>query len=301
MPDAAFLLMLAAKMAATAAVVVAASVIAERVGALIGALIATLPLATGPSYILLAVDHDASFIADSTIVSLAVHAPTGLLCVVYAFAAQRLPCVAAFAVSAAAWIAGVVIVREVSWSLAGVLALNAATYGLGVPLVDRFTHVRMPAIARRWFDVPLRALLVAALVGAVVIAGSRSGPRLTGVLAVFPIVLMSLIVILHPRIGGKAAAAVIANIMTGLIGFGLCVVALHVAVVPLGAPAALVIALAVALLANTTIFLLRRGGSPRPAPREIATPATGPGAVATSPGPDLHPGPGSSPGPPPRA
>jgi hypothetical protein len=263
MPDAAFLFTLAAKMAATAAVVVAASVLAERVGALIGALIATLPLAAGPSYILLAVDHDASFIADSTITSLAVHAPTGLLCVVYAFAAQRLPFVAAFAVSVAAWTAGVLLVHEASWSLTGVLALNAATYGVGVPLVDRFSHARMPVIARRWFDVPLRAGLVAALVGTVVIVGGRSGPQLTGILAVFPIVLLSLIVILHPRIGGKATAAVIANSMTGLIGFGLCVVALHVAVVPLGAAAALVLALVVALLANATVFLLRRGFPPR--------------------------------------
>jgi hypothetical protein len=67
--------MLAVKMAATAAVVVAASIIAERVGALVGAMVATLPVAAGPAYILLAIDHDASFIADSTLMSLAVHAP----------------------------------------------------------------------------------------------------------------------------------------------------------------------------------------------------------------------------------
>ena len=73
---------------------------------------------------------------------------------------------------------------------------------------------------------------------------------------------MSLTLILHPRIGGKATAAVVANTMSGLIGFGLCVLALHLAVVPLGAAAALLVALAVALGANTTIFLLRRGRMP---------------------------------------
>lgn len=258
MPETAFLVLLAAKMAATAAVVVAASVIAERVGALIGALVATLPVASGPAYVLLAVDHDTAFIADATVTSLAVHAATGLLCVVYAFAAQRLPFAAACLAPLAAWTVGVLLVREVSWSLPGVLALNVAIYGSGIPLLHRFTRARMPATVRRWFDVPLRAVLVAVLVGAVVITGSRAGPQLTGILAVFPIVLMSLIVILHPRIGGKATAAVIANTMSGLIGFGLCVLALHLAVVPLGAPAALVLALAVAVLANTTIFLLRR-------------------------------------------
>jgi hypothetical protein len=94
----------------------------------------------------------------------------------------------------------------------------------------------------------------------VVAAGAHVGPKLAGILAVFPIVLISLMLILHPRIGGRATAAVIANTMWGLIGFGLSVLALHVAVVPLGAPAALVAALMVALAANATIFLLLRGG-----------------------------------------
>jgi len=259
MADPVFLLLLAAKMAATAAVVVAASLIAERAGPLIGGLVASLPVAAGPAYVLLALDHDAGFIAAATVTSLAVNAATGLLCVGYAFAAQRLPFAAAWAVALAAWTCGVVVVREFSWSLAGALAVNAATYGLGIPLLHRFTHVRMPAIARRWFDVPLRAALVAALVGAVVLAGSHGGPQFTGILAVFPVVLLSLILILHPRIGGKATAAVIANTMSGLIGFGLCVLTLHLAAVPLGAPAALVLALAVAVVANTAIFFLRRG------------------------------------------
>jgi hypothetical protein len=258
MPDSAFLFMLAVKMAATAAVVVAASLIAERLGALIGALVATLPIASGPAYILLALDHDARFIADSTVTSLAVHTPTGLFCTAYVFAAQRWPFAVSTGLAVATWVGGVLAVRMVDWSLAGVLALNAATYGLCVPLVQRFAQARVPVIKRQWFDVPLRAAMVAILVGAVVTAGARVGPKLTGILAVFPIVLMSLMLVLHPRIGGQATAAVIANTMWGLIGFGLCILALHLAVVPLGAPAALIVTLGVSLAGNTTIFFLLR-------------------------------------------
>ena len=61
--------------------------------------------------------------------------------------------------------------------------------------------------------------MVAALVGAVVTAGANVGPALTGILAVFPIVMLSLMLILHPRIGGPATAAIIANAMLGLVGF----------------------------------------------------------------------------------
>ena len=260
MPDPALFMLAAVKMAATAAVVVTASLIAERVGALVGALVATLPIASGPAYILLALDHDARFIADSTLTSLAVHPPTGLFCAAYVLAAQRRSFAVSTAIAIATWVGGVLAIRSVDWSLAGVLAVNAAIYGACIPLVQRFAHARVPAIARRWFDVPLRAALVAVLVGAVVTAGANVGPRFAGILAVFPIVLMSLMLILHPRIGGQATAAVIANSMWGLIGFGLCILALHLAVLPLGAPAALVVALLVSIAGNTTIFLLLRHG-----------------------------------------
>jgi hypothetical protein len=116
----------------------------------------------------------------------------------------------------------------------------------------------VPAIARRWFDIPLRALLVAVLVGSVVAVGANVGPKLTGILAVFPIVMLSLMLILHPRMGGAATASIIANTMLGLVGFGLSIVALHLAVVPLGAPLALVLALLVSVATNVTIFLVRR-------------------------------------------
>ncbi len=270
MPDPAFFFMLAVKMAATAVVVVAASLIAERVGALIGALVATLPIASGPAYILLAIDHDTRFIADSTVTSLAVHAPTGLFCTVYVLAAQRWPSLVSTAIAAATWVGCVLAIRAVDWSLAGVLALNVATYGACVPLVQRFGRARVPATGRRWFDVPLRAAMVAVLVGAVVTAGVNVGPKLAGILAVFPIVLLSLMLILHPRIGGRAAAAVIANSMWGLIGFGLSILALHLAVVPLDAPAALVVALMVSVAANITIFLLLRHGRARGASKKAS-------------------------------
>lgn len=252
--------MLAVKMAATAVIVVTASLVAERVGALIGAMVATLPIAAGPSYILLALDHDAKFIADSAVASLAVHAATGLFGTAYVLAAQRFSFAASIAIAIGVWLGCALMIRATDWSLAGAIALCAATYGGCVPLVQRFVHVRVPVIGRRWFDIPVRALLVATLVGAVVAAGANVGPKLTGILAVFPIVMLSLMLILHPRIGGPATAAIIANAMWGLVGFALSVLTLQMAVTPLGAPLALTAALLVSVATNSTIFLLRRRG-----------------------------------------
>jgi len=223
-------------------------------------MVATLPIAAGPAYILLALDHDAQFIADSTVASLAVHAATGVFGMAYVLAAQRCSFLLTIAIAVGAWFGCALVIRSISWSLAGAIALCIATYAVCVWMAQRYLHAPVPALVRRWFDVPLRAVLVAVMVGTVVMLGANAGPKLTGIFAVFPIVMLSLMLILHPRIGGAATAAIIANTMWGLVGFGAAIVALHVAVVPLGAPAALALALLVSVVINIVIFTLRRRG-----------------------------------------
>ena len=101
-------------------------------------------------------------------------------------------------------------------------------------------------------------MLVATVVG----LSARVGATITGILAVFPIVLTSLMLILHPRIGGRPTAAVLANTISGLGGFACALLTLHLAAVPLGSPAALTLALAVSIAANLTIWAARRRGIP---------------------------------------
>ena len=69
-----FVLSLIAKMAVTAGFVLAATITAERAGPLVGGLVATLPIGAGPAYVFLALDHDAHFIAQSAVASLAINA-----------------------------------------------------------------------------------------------------------------------------------------------------------------------------------------------------------------------------------
>ena len=105
-PELAFGLTLGLRMAITAAFVVTASVVTERSGPVIGALIATLPISAGPSYVFLALDHDAAFIAEGALASLPINAATIFLGLVYVVLAQRhgalLSCSAAVAESKSA-------------------------------------------------------------------------------------------------------------------------------------------------------------------------------------------------------
>src|SRR6202046_4425954 len=102
-PDLVFILTLALRMAVTAAFVVSASVITERAGPVIGALIATLPISAGPSYVFLALDHDAAFIANGALASLPINAATIWLALTYVVLAQRHGALVSWGCAAVVW------------------------------------------------------------------------------------------------------------------------------------------------------------------------------------------------------
>jgi hypothetical protein len=81
---------------------------------------------------------------------------------------------------------------------------------------------------------------------------------MTGLLAVYPIVMTSLMLIFQPRVGGPATAALIANTMWGLVGFSACLFTVHLAVVPLGTWAGLVLSLVVSVVWNIVLYGWRR-------------------------------------------
>lgn len=257
-PDLAFFLTLALRMAITVAFVVSASVIAERSGPVIGALVATLPISAGPSYVFLALDHDAAFIAEGALASLPINAATTVLSLTYVVLAQRRNMPVSCGGAIVVWIASAALMRAVHWSLVGALIANAVAFVVCLPLMRRFRHVKMPLITRRWYDVPLRASLVAALVTIVVSSSRWVGPVVSGTIALFPVVFTSIMLILHPRIGGKPTAAVIANGGWGLLGFGIALAMLHLAAVPLGSAAALSLALATCVGWNLGLWWIGR-------------------------------------------
>jgi hypothetical protein len=253
-PELSFLLMLALRMATAAAFVVIASIITERSGPAIGALVATLPVSAGPSYIFLAIDHDDAFIAQSALASLPMNAATILMCLVFVPLVQNRSMRVSLAAGAAVWFVFAALAGAFNWTLAAGIAFNVVALGICLPLVQRFRAAKMPLITRRWYDIPLRAALVATLVAIVVTLSNIVGPRVSGVIALFPAVFTSLILILTPRIGGKATAAVLANGQWGLIGFGIAIVVLHLTALPLGRAAALSLALAVCVAWNLGLF-----------------------------------------------
>jgi hypothetical protein len=150
--------------------------------------------------------------------------------------------------------------QSVQWTFPAALLLSAVVFPVCLLFARPLRERPVPRMRGYWYDKVLRALSVALLVAFVVALSFRIGPAGTGVLAVFPIVLTSIIIILHQRVGGPAAAAVLANTILGLVGFGCALATLHLTAVPLGLALALPLALAVSVGWSLLMLLARKRG-----------------------------------------
>jgi hypothetical protein len=261
-PDLYFALTLTVKMAVTAGFVLAATVTAERAGPLVGGLVATLPLGAGPVYVFLALDHGAHFIAASAINSLAINTVNVIFALVYALLAQRRSLTASLMLALLVWFALAWLVHAIHWTVTLGAVANIVVLGTCIALARPLRHVAIPPLRTYWYDLALRALMVAMLVGVTVTLSFRIGPSSSGVLAVFPIIMISVILILHRRVGGKPTAAVMANAVLGLVGFAFACVVLHFSAEPLGSVMGLALALGTSIAWGMSVFLARRHGFP---------------------------------------
>lgn len=257
------LLPLLIKVVAAALVVVIASIVSERAGPSVGGIISTLPVSTGPAYLLLALEHDDRFIADSALSSLVTNTAMILFLTALVRLAPRLGMVATVGLASALWIGVSVVLRALGpWSMAASVTINLAAYGLAALLVRQAVEHSAPLSrpVSRWYDIPARAVLVGVLVASVTTASHIIGPTATGIAAIYPIALTSLAVILHSRLGGTAVSAAMRSALVTNPGFLLCVIAAHLTAEPLGRYVALSIALVVSVGWAVGVLAVRRRG-----------------------------------------
>jgi uncharacterized membrane protein (GlpM family) len=257
-PELLFWSELALKMAMTAAIVVIVSVAVERSGPFIGALIAALPTAASATYIILAIEHPPSFIAASAVGSVATGAAVSVFALTYAALAQRHGLLLSLGLSLVVWFAVAAILRMTAWTPLSALVLNAAVFAVTIPLSWRYRASGPPKkFLRTAFDIPMRALAAAIVVAVVTTASYSIGSFASGVFALFPIIFSSSIVILHPRVGGKATASMAAHAQVAFIGLAFGFLVVHFLVEPLGSWWALAIGISISVAWNGLLWSVR--------------------------------------------
>jgi hypothetical protein len=244
----AFWLALLVKIVAIVAVVLLASFAAERGGPFWGGLLLAVPFTSGPGYVLLAMEADARFIADSALNSVAATCAAYLFVVAVVRLSPRWPVLPVLAGGIAVWLVAILLVRLVVWTPVTAVAANLVTLLVGCWLTRGVTAATPTRSApRSRLDLPVRALTIGLLVGGIVTASHAIGPRWTGFALVFPMGLASFVLVIHGRLGGAAAAATMASALRALPGFSLALLVLYL-LAPFGVALALCAALAASLL-----------------------------------------------------
>jgi uncharacterized membrane protein (GlpM family) len=209
------------KVAVTAATVMAAAIAAEKSGPFWGGLVVGLPTSAGPAYVMLAIEYDDAFLAVSALNSLAGNTGAVIFLVILVYVAPRLSMAATLGLVTAVWLAVAWAVGQVTWSLPTAVIINVIVLG-GALWLTRDVQPGLPtgrSIARRWYDLPMRGVVVGIFVAIVVTLGHVIGPRATGIISVYPITLTSIVLIAMPRLGGQTTAATMASIIRSMIGF----------------------------------------------------------------------------------
>ncbi len=251
--------LLLAKLGLAAAVVVVASLVVERSGPVVGALLTSLPLGSAPTYVFLALDHDAGFLAQVALGSLPAMVGIAAFQLAYVHLAQRRGVLASVAGGMLAWLLVAAPLRQAGLGIAVLGPLAVAGFALCAVLVRpllRWSGRNRPR--RRWWDIPFRAGIVALTTGAALLAGQLVGPGLAGLVTLMPTVFVPMALILHPRIGGPDTATVIGTAAPGMIGLALMQNAICLTAVGLGSAGALLLGVGISLGWNMGLFVLQR-------------------------------------------
>jgi hypothetical protein len=229
---------------------------------LLGALVVTLPVTIWPAYVFLSLDHDATYLAASAQTGLAVNAVSAVFMLLYLVLAQKGGLLLSLGVAVASWIVLALLVCSTIWTPYGAGLLNLLVYPLCLTLSRRYRETRAPRIVRQWYELPMRTVFVCVLMGAVLLLSRWGGPTATGMLAVYPIATTCTAFLLHARIGGQASAAVVANGLWGMFGIGFGLFALAETAPAFGAPPSLALLLAIPVVWNLSVWLIRRRRMP---------------------------------------
>ena len=243
----------------TAFTVVGAAVLAEKAGPFWGALVVGLPVSAGPAYAMLAIEYDAAFLATSALNSMAGNVGAVVFLVVLAFAAPRLRLAPTLLIATALWFAVALPFRSIAWTPALAILANVSAFAAALWLTR---NIRPGAatgrtVTPRWYDLPLRGLLVGLFVTGVVSISHVIGPAATGIATVYPIAITSLLLLLFPRIGGQTTAATMAGVVRAMIGFPAAFLVMHLTIEDWGKLPSLLAALGV-MLTWAALLVLNR-------------------------------------------
>jgi hypothetical protein len=254
------------KLVLTPVLIAAASVAGRRWGQAVGGWLVGLPLTSGPVAFFLALDHGAGFAAAAAFGSLAGAIAEAAFCLAYGWTAGRgWPLALMAACGAFAAVAGAL--QRLSLGMPALAAVVVVALAAALRAMPRPAAATTPSAPPRW-DIPARMLVTTALVVGLTEIAPVLGPRLSGVLATFP-VYAAILTVFAQRGGAAPAVQVLRGLLVGLFSFAGFFLVLGAFIERLGVAAGFAAATATALaIQGTSLGLVL-------APASLARPALG--------------------------
>jgi len=267
-------MLLVTKLLLAPSFVVGASLTARRFGPRVGGLIAGLPVVAGPILLAYALAHGDAFAADAALGTLLGLVSLAAFVVVYARLSEHTVWAWSMLAGWLAFTLATIAFSALTVPAGVALAICAAGLALGLVLTPRTepTDERSPAAPPSW-DLPMRALCALALVLALTAIAGWLGPRLSGLLAPFPIIATVLATFTHAQHGTLEVQRLLRWLLSGYGAFALFCFTLAITLRPLGTGAAFALATAVALITQGAIIFvlrLRRLSAPPAATPQLA-------------------------------
>jgi hypothetical protein len=266
--------LLAAKLLLAPSFVVGASLAARRFGPRVGGLIGGLPVVAGPILLVYAMSHGRGFAAGAAAGTLLGLISLTAFVVVYGRFAGQASWTASMLAGWAAFGVATAIFSTTSVPAGAALALAGAGIAVGLAALPRRPLARRIHPPPPAWDLPLRAGCALALVLTLTAIAGWLGPRLSGLLAPFPIIATVLAVFTHAQRGPEELVHLLRGLISGFGAFALFCFTLAVSLPTLDTTAAFALASGVALLTQGLLLAHSpRAAAPashEPAPRSPA-------------------------------
>ncbi len=245
--------LLAVKLTLAPAFVVGASLASRRFGPHIGGLIAGLPVVAGPILLVYALAHGRAFASGAAAGTLLGLVSLTAFLVVY----SRMGARASWPVTLlAGWLTfalATAVLSTFSIPVGAAFAVAAAGVLAGLVALPHPSGAESAHTPQPW-DLPLRAACAAALVLTLGAVSGWLGPRLSGLLAPFPIIATVLATFTHAQRGVDDVRRMSRGMVTGFCAFALFCITVSVALRTLDIAASFALATAVALATQATML-----------------------------------------------
>jgi hypothetical protein len=248
---------LALKLSVTPILILAASLAGRRWGEAIGGWLVGLPLTSGPVAFFLTLDQGAGFAQQAAAGSLAGTAAQACFGLGYFWAAERAGWPLAFCAGTTAYALAALALQALTLPHLPLFLVALAALALALRWMPAPNIRRVVATLPIW-DLPARMAVATALVVSVTAGAATFGPRLSGLLATFPIFATVLTVFAHRVQGNAAARQVLRGLLMGLYGFASFFAVLSLGLTRTSVPLAFLGAGLAAMLVQGVSFKLMR-------------------------------------------